>query len=76
MFAERTAIVLLAQNIEPPQDLSAYEGLELRVKGNGARFKLVVRDSPDSNGIGYTASFDTVGGVWQSVSRSLWRTVR
>ncbi|GAB4824163.1 hypothetical protein N2152v2_011209 [Parachlorella kessleri] len=56
------------RNLEPPLDLSAYEGLELRVKGDGLRYKLVLRSESAWDGIGYTASFDTTaGGLWQSV---------
>lgn len=56
-------------------DLSAYDGLELRVKGDGRRYKLIVRISPEWDTVGYTASFDTEKG-WQTVSdvdtQSIW----
>ena len=51
-----------------PEDLSAYDGLELRVKGDGRRYKLIVRTSTDWDTVGYTAGFDTAKGEWQSVS--------
>lgn len=51
-----------------PEDLSAYDGLELRLKGDGRRYKLIVRTNNEWDAVGYTASFDTVGGQWQSVS--------
>ena len=51
------------RNLEPPLDLSAYEGLELRVKGDGLRYKLVLRSESAWDGIGYTASFDTTAGA-------------
>lgn len=51
-----------------PEDVSAYDGLELLLKGDGRRYKLIVRTSIDWDTVGYTASFDTVDGQWQSVS--------
>lgn len=56
-----------AKNFTVAEDLSAYDGLELRLKGDGRRYKLIVRLSRDWDTVGYTASFDTVGGQWQSV---------
>ncbi|XP_058200165.1 protein HIGH CHLOROPHYLL FLUORESCENCE PHENOTYPE 173, chloroplastic isoform X6 [Rhododendron vialii] len=55
------------RNFPVPEDLSAYDGLELRLKGDGRRYKLIVRTSSDWDTIGYTLSFDTVEGQWQSV---------
>lgn len=56
------------QNFSVPEDVSAYDGLELRLKGDGHRYKLIVRTSNDWDTVGYTASFDTVDSQWQSVS--------
>nr|DAD37786.1 TPA_asm: hypothetical protein HUJ06_008427 [Nelumbo nucifera] len=55
------------RNFSVPEDLSEYDGLELRLKGDGRRYKLIVRISPDWDTVGYTASFDTVKGQWQSI---------
>ncbi|KAA8519616.1 hypothetical protein F0562_013939 [Nyssa sinensis] len=55
------------KNFSVPEDLSAYDGLELRLKGDAHRYKLVVRTSSDWDTLGYTSSFDTVEGQWQSV---------
>ncbi|WCJ27243.1 NAD(P)-binding Rossmann-fold superfamily protein [Euphorbia peplus] len=55
------------RNFSQPEDLSAYDGLELRLKGDGRRYKLIVRTSSDWDTVGYTASFDTAEGKWQSV---------
>ncbi|KDP21131.1 hypothetical protein JCGZ_21602 [Jatropha curcas] len=55
------------RNFSVPEDLSAYDGLELRLKGDGRRYKLIVRTSRDWDTVGYTASFDTVEGQWQSI---------
>ncbi|KAJ4843937.1 hypothetical protein Tsubulata_017581 [Turnera subulata] len=50
-----------------PEDLSAYDGLELRLKGDGRRYKLIVRTSRDWDTVGYTIGFDTLEGQWQSI---------
>ena len=55
------------QNFSTPEDLSAYDGLELRLKGDGHYYKLIVRTSTDWDTVGYTASIDTIGSQWQSV---------
>jgi hypothetical protein len=55
------------RNIEPPLDLSAYEGLELQVKGNGLRYKCIIRTDPGWDAVGYTLAFDTQDSGWQTV---------
>ncbi|XP_020100412.1 uncharacterized protein LOC109718545 isoform X3 [Ananas comosus] len=55
------------KNFTVPEDLSAYDGIELRVKGDGRRYKLILRTSADWDTVGYTASFDTVKGQWQTI---------
>ncbi|KAM5587899.1 protein HIGH CHLOROPHYLL FLUORESCENCE PHENOTYPE 173, chloroplastic [Rosa sericea] len=55
------------KNLSTPEDLSAYDGLELRLKGDGRRYKLIVRTSGDWDTVGYTAGFDTVKDQWQTV---------
>jgi hypothetical protein len=60
--------VFLFQNFSVPEDLSAYDGLELRLKGDGRRYKLIIRNGLNWDTPGYTAIFDTVAGQWQSVS--------
>ncbi|KAA3478051.1 NAD(P)-binding Rossmann-fold superfamily protein isoform 1 [Gossypium australe] len=55
------------KNFSSPVDLSAYDGFELHLKGDGRRYKLIVRTSTDWDTVGYTASFDTIGGQWQSI---------
>ncbi|RXH99064.1 hypothetical protein DVH24_011389 [Malus domestica] len=55
------------KNLPTAEDLSAYDGLELRLKGDGRRYKLIVRTSRDWDTVGYTAGFDTVGNQWQTV---------
>ncbi|KAJ4782072.1 NAD(P)-binding Rossmann-fold superfamily protein [Rhynchospora pubera] len=55
------------KNFSIPEDLSAYDGIELRVKGNGRRYKLIVRTSSEWDTVGYTGFFDTVKDQWQTV---------
>ncbi|BFI30313.1 NADH dehydrogenase [ubiquinone] 1 alpha subcomplex assembly factor 1 [Marchantia polymorpha subsp. ruderalis] len=55
------------RNFSEVQDLSAYEGIEMRIKGNGRRFKLIIRLSADWDAIGYTLSFDTAYNEWQTI---------
>ncbi|CAN6230987.1 unnamed protein product [Urochloa humidicola] len=55
------------KNFTVPEDLSADDGIELRVKGDGRRYKLIIRTSYEWDTVGYTASFDTTKGEWQSV---------
>ncbi|XP_063939214.1 protein HIGH CHLOROPHYLL FLUORESCENCE PHENOTYPE 173, chloroplastic isoform X2 [Daucus carota subsp. sativus] len=54
------------KNFTIPEDVSAYDGFELRIKGDGRRYKLIVRTSRDWDTVGYTSGFDTVEG-WQWV---------
>ncbi|PKA51667.1 Uncharacterized protein AXF42_Ash003034 [Apostasia shenzhenica] len=54
------------KNFSVPEDLSTYDGIELRAKGDGRRYKLIVRTSADWDTVGYTASFDTLNGQWQT----------
>ncbi|ONI10760.1 hypothetical protein PRUPE_4G066900 [Prunus persica] len=55
------------KNLSTAEDLSAYDGLELRLKGDGRRYKLIVRTSRDWDTVGYTSGFDTVGDQWQTL---------
>lgn len=38
---------------------AAFDGLELRVKGNGLRYKCIIRTDPGWDAVGYTLAFDT-----------------
>jgi len=49
--------------LTPALDLSAYEGLRLRVRGDGKRYKIILRDDYGYNGIAWAASFDTEAGA-------------
>lgn len=55
------------RNLEPPLNLSDCEGIQLRVKGDGKRYKFIVRNQAKWDGIGYCYSFDTVYNIWTTV---------
>ncbi|MBF2003340.1 MAG: CIA30 family protein [Synechococcales cyanobacterium M58_A2018_015] len=55
------------RNLEPALDLSQYDGVELRVKGDGKRYKFMLRSETRWDGVAYCASFDTVPDRWVTV---------
>ena len=48
------------RNFSTPLDLSGFEGIELKVKGDGKRYKFITRCEGKWDGIGYCYSFDTI----------------
>ena len=55
------------RNFNPPIDLSNYEGIELRVRGDGKRYKFIARCEDRWDGIGYCFSFDTADNEWINI---------
>jgi uncharacterized protein YbjT (DUF2867 family) len=55
------------KNLNPPLDLTGYEGIELRVCGDGKRYKFFIRSDDRWDGVGYAYSFDTVPNIWMTV---------
>jgi Complex I intermediate-associated protein 30 (CIA30) len=55
------------RNFDPSLNLSNYKGIELRVKGDGQRYKLFVRTEEKWDGVGYAHSFDTVADEWMTI---------
>lgn len=55
------------RNFEPPFNLAGYEGVELCVRGDGNRYKFLLRTETKWDGIAYSYSFDTVASSWMSV---------
>ncbi|HCF29670.1 MAG TPA: NADH:ubiquinone oxidoreductase, partial [Cyanobacteria bacterium UBA11049] len=55
------------KNFDSPLNLSGYEGVELRVRGDGKRYKFFLRTDTKWDGIGYSYSFDTVANEWITV---------
>ncbi|MGD1918405.1 MAG: CIA30 family protein [Pleurocapsa sp.] len=48
------------RNFDVPLNLSDYEGIELKVTGDGKRYKFITRCEGKWDGVGYCYSFDTV----------------
>ena len=55
------------RNFDPPLDLSNYSGIELRIRGDGKRYKFLLRDETRWDGVGYSSSFDTAADTWTTV---------
>lgn len=55
------------RNFNPPFNLSEYSGIELRIKGDGNRYKVFLRTESTWDGIGYSYSFDTIKNTWQNI---------
>ncbi|NET61344.1 MAG: NAD(P)H-binding protein [Symploca sp. SIO2E6] len=55
------------RNLEPTLNLSEYEGIELRVKGDGKRYKFILRAESKWDGVAYCYSFDTEEDRWIDV---------
>jgi monofunctional biosynthetic peptidoglycan transglycosylase len=47
-----------------PYQLGGYDGLILRVRGDGKRYKLRLRTNASFDGIAYQSDFDTQPDVW------------
>ncbi|WP_193199708.1 CIA30 family protein [Nostoc sp. MG11] len=52
------------KNFDPPFDLSDSQGVKLRVKGDGQRYKIFLRTEAQWDGVGYGYSFDTEANTW------------
>jgi hypothetical protein len=55
------------RNFDPAIDLSADEGMRLRVKGDGNRYKFMLRTESRWDGVAHCHSFDTVADAWITV---------
>jgi Complex I intermediate-associated protein 30 (CIA30) len=55
------------RNFEPAIDLTGKQGIELRLKGDGQRYKFLVRDNAGWDAIAYAYSFDTVADQWLTI---------
>lgn len=54
-------------NMDPPLNLSAYSGVSLRLRGDGQRYKFILRTDQNWDTVTYCQSFDTEEGEWQDV---------
>ncbi len=55
------------KNFTPPFNLSGYEGVELRLRGDGKRYKFLLRTEAQWDGVAYSYSFDTEANTWIDV---------
>lgn len=55
------------RNFEPPLNLSQHSGIELQIKGDGQRYKFLIRDGDSWDSLAYAYSFDTVPNQWTTV---------
>lgn len=55
------------RNFEPALNLSTFTGVEIRLKGDGNRYKFLIRDGDGWDSVGYSHSFDTVANEWITV---------
>ena len=55
------------RNFDPPMNLLGSAGIELRVKGDGKRYKFLLRCEDKWDGVGYSYSFDTVYNIWITI---------
>mmetsp|Transcript_38844 Transcript_38844/g.96310 ORF Transcript_38844/g.96310 Transcript_38844/m.96310 type:complete len:341 (-) Transcript_38844:206-1228(-) len=57
-------VSMRTRNFITPLDLEDYDGLKMRVRGDGRRYKLILRDTEDFFALSYHAPFNTVEGEW------------
>ncbi len=55
------------KNFDTPLNLAGYTGVELRVKGDGKRYKFFIRTDTKWDGVAYSYSFDTEPQSWITV---------
>jgi Complex I intermediate-associated protein 30 (CIA30) len=55
------------RNFTPAWDLSAYSGIEIRLKGDGKRYKFIARCEGKWDGLAYAYSFDTIYNFSQTI---------
>jgi hypothetical protein len=55
------------RNFDPSLNLSEQSGMTLQVKGDGQRYKFLIRDHDTWDSIAYAYSFDTVANQWIEV---------
>jgi uncharacterized protein YbjT (DUF2867 family) len=55
------------RNFEPTLNLGRYDGVELRVRGDGNRYKFMLRSEDRWDGVAYCHSFDTIAHSWLTV---------
>ncbi len=49
-------------------DLSEFEGIKLRIRGDGKKYSFRLRTSRSMNGVAYAADFQSMENEWQEVT--------
>jgi hypothetical protein len=55
------------RNFDPPFNLQGWQGIHLQVRGDGQRYKVILRDRSGWDSVAHCASFETVRDAWTSV---------
>ncbi len=55
------------RNLEPVIPLADYEGVQLRIKGDGNRYKFLLRTEAKWDGTAYSYAFDTQPDTWLDI---------
>jgi hypothetical protein len=55
------------RNFDPAIDLSAYQGMELQLRGDGQRYKFLMRSDLGWDSVAFAYSFDTIADQWMTV---------
>ncbi|NJM47302.1 MAG: CIA30 family protein [Alkalinema sp. RU_4_3] len=55
------------RNFDPAIDLSGYQGIELHLRGDGQRYKFLMRSDVGWDSVAFAHSFDTTAGEWITV---------
>jgi hypothetical protein len=56
-----------SRNFDPPLNWSGFAGVKLRVRGDGQRYKFMLRQDTTWDSVAYCHSFDTVDREWSMV---------
>lgn len=56
------------RNFEPPFNLQGWQGVWLWLRGDGQRYKLILRDRSGWDSVAHCASFSTAAEDWQGVT--------
>ncbi|MBC8100822.1 MAG: CIA30 family protein [Armatimonadetes bacterium] len=64
-FKNNGGFATTQSNFGAPLDLSVYQGLAIRVRGDGKRYGIYLRDG--NRNLLHQATFETVAGEWQDI---------
>lgn len=66
-------VSMRTRNFLTPLDLEDYDGIKMRLRGDGRRYKLILRDVEDFFALSFHVPFDTVEGEWKELVGWTWR---